>query len=436
MKIINSKESIKIHADRVFELRSVLNDILTDEENTSITGLIKDKVQDEAFDALALKNFRGAVVAATGAGKSKVGIKLASSNYHQGKTKGLIVVPTEKLRDEGWREEFHKWNEVDTWESVNRCCYASLTKFINEEFDYVILDEGHNITENNSEFFKNNIVHQCVLLTATKPKNETKKQILTSLNILPAYEITLDESVKLGLVAPYDITVITFPLDNTDKYIPAGNEKKRFFTTEKANYDYLSRLTLTAPSKSNFLRRMRLVYNLKSKTRTANLILEHVIPKELRTLIFCGSKEQAIELCDRTYFSKPVLAKADKDKPSKVERISKLLSRYEGDTALNDFQTGVINRLASVEALNEGHNIHNVDVACLVQVNSDWKDLVQRIGRALRYRPGHIAKIIILCIESGVDRDWVVSCLKGLDSDKIKWVTLADLRAGTEKIIF
>jgi len=70
--------------------------------------------------------------------------------------------------------------------------------------------------------------------------------------------------------------------------------------------------------------------------------------------------------------------------------------------------------------LNEGHNIPiKVDNAVIVQLNSNDRNLIQRIGRILRYKKGHVAKvIIILCIDT-VDENWYIKATAGLDSSKI-----------------
>src|SRR5210317_1714301 len=94
----------------------------------------------------------------------------------------LIVVPTEKLRDVNWKEEFAKWSASYIYENnVERACYVSANKIFNKRYDMVILDEVHNITENNSLFFGQNSAKEVIGLTATMPDNYEKKQILASL---------------------------------------------------------------------------------------------------------------------------------------------------------------------------------------------------------------------------------------------------------------
>lgn len=450
-EILNSTTSIKLHVDRVYELRVALDEYLTDEERIHLSGLIKSKVQKEAEEAYAKTNGWGAAYMATGSGKSKIAIDVANTTIKYGTPgKVLLSVPTEKLRDENWKEEFTKWNMATTYEKLEKTCYASLNKYKGEHFSLVILDEGHNITENNSEFFQNNTVDRCLLLTATKPRDTIKLQILKELKINPFFELALDEAVKLGLVAPYEITVINMKLNSTDKYIKKTYMDKRtkqpktFYQTEFGMYGYLTTRLKGMPSQMGFINRMRFIYDLKSKTQVALNILTHIIPQDLRTLIFCGSKNQAIQLCERRFFSKPTLTKF-KGKPTeaalakqaeKEKEYRYILSHWEGDAGLNDFKDEKINRLSCVAALNEGHNISNMDVGFVVQLNSNELNLIQRVGRLIRYRPGHIGKIIILCVEDSIDKTWVEKATASLNVANIEIIELSELRTGIKKITF
>lgn len=411
----------------------------------------KAKVQAEANIAIDANDGFGLIAMATGTGKSKIGVDRIGELVRKNNfiyTKVLLVVPTEKLRDEGWRAEMAKWNYEAIWHSnVQRECYASLHNIESEDYDLVILDECHNITPNNAIFFNNNVVRSCIGLTATPPTDPIKIRLLANilkvpiihhssykLEIVPTYKVSLDEAVEMGLVAPYEVTIVTMPLNNTDKYIVSGKPPKTFLQTEQQKYDYHTRCVNFGMNKFNIINRMRFIYTLKSKTQAAIKILEHVIPKDKRTLIFCGSKEQAKEVNPYWYFSKP-------SKPKKLE----LQSQYEQDllgwktnNSINfeDFANQKINRLSCVASLNEGVNLSNIDIIFIIQLNSNDKDLTQRMGRGLRLRPDYIGKIIILTIENTVDIEWTKKASLKLDDAKIKWITLDDLKTGKETINF
>lgn len=384
---------------------------------------IKSKIQAEILPKVREED-RAIVVAATGIGKSKVAVDYAKEICKEKKNaKILIIVPTEKLRDENWLEEFVKWNAKTIWsKNVTRTCYVSANKLAGQEYDLVILDEIHNVTENNALFFLQNIVYKAVGLTATLPKDDIKKEILfTELAFKIVYELPLDIAVELGLVSPYEITVVEVRLDDKEKYIKSGTKDKPFFQTERKKYDYLSLLVKRLMFSNNhlskrtlkfkLLERMRLIYNLKTKTEAAEYLLKEVIPYNERTLIFCGSILQADHLNEHSFHSKK---KNHED-----------FDRFKGEE---------INRLSCVNALNEGHNIPNVDNGLIVQLNSKELNLVQRVGRIVRYRKGHIAQIYIVCAIDTQDEKWVAKALENFDKSSIKYMRYENLVNKTVEI--
>ena len=76
-----------------------------------------------------MNNNGGMVAMATGSGKSRVAVEVAKyyfnpeHDYH-----AALLVPTEKLRDENWKEEFEKWEARNIWKHTERLCYASASR--------------------------------------------------------------------------------------------------------------------------------------------------------------------------------------------------------------------------------------------------------------------------------------------------------------------
>jgi superfamily II DNA or RNA helicase len=377
----------------------------------------KDEVQEEAGRILSLHADRGIVAMATGTGKSKVAInKIIDYHGDNVDLRVLIVVPTEKLRDQNWKDEFYKWGESFLWNNnVERSCYASISKMEGEAYDLVILDECHNITPNNSSFFKNNTVGSVIGLTATPPTDRIKQEVLKQLNLHVIYQVTLDQAVEWGLVSPYEITVIYTTLDTVRKNIPAGNKEKPFKQTEMDAYHYLTReINKISPSNTNpkmlakrqtfIMKRMRFIYNLLTKTEAAKFILSKLIGENERTLIFAGNIAQAETLCTDFFHSET------------------------NDEKYNLFLQESINVLSSVRSLNEGQNIPNLDNALIVQLNSNELHTIQRIGRVVRYRNGHIAKVFIICAKGTVDEKWLASAISDLDHSNITYQNFSQLK--------
>lgn len=404
--------------------------------------MTRDQRQQEALDAWVAAGYRGTIEGATGFGKTLVGLK-ATLLYKPG-SKILISVPTTKLRDIDWPEEAAKWN-IPLMVDEGRCrlvCHASMPTIQGEKFDLVILDEGHHLTYNKNLFFDNNEVRDVLCLTATYPTVEDYKfQLLNDL-APSVFVYTLDQAVSDGAVADYEIVVALCPLDDSVKHIETGPKKKRFFVTEKARYDSLTKtiqrmaIAKQEGAVKKFVGdRMRLMYNLKyTKTLPARLILKHM--EDQRVLAVCGSIAQAVDLLgDQVYHSqlKPEyrLEEYTVGKRNPVTKTRKVKVR-EADWAYTAFLRGEIDKLAAVKALDEGVNIPMLDALLMLQATSEHRRMIQRLGRVLRARPGHKGLAIILCADCKVDKEWVNTAIDnaGLDKSKVTWIPLATLYKG------
>lgn len=421
--------SIQKRVDQIQQYRSE-----TQEEDTLlyISNRIKNIIQREIVNSVVVDNKINSsiVIAATGVGKSKAALEIIKEAVENNIIKNvLIVVPTEDLRDNGWREEAEKWGFKNLYEKyVTTICYASLQGMEGEKWDLVIMDECHNITINNSTFFCNNQITSTVGLTATYPRDITKRTLLSSYIGNVCYRIDTDTAVKLGVVSPYEIIVVKVPLEGVHKTVKAGNKNNPFYTTESKNMAYLDARCYSAPNKRNYLLRMRFIYNLRSKTIAAKWILDNLISENERCLIFCGSKIKANELCENRYYSKPSKPKTGaKDYARKMQEYQEELSEYQGDASLLAFKDKRINRLSCVSALNEGQNISEIDSAVADQITSNELDLIQRIGRIIRYRNGHRGKIYILCAEGTVDVTWINKATEKL-KENVRWINFSELK--------
>ena len=164
--LLKKHKSVLSCIDEVENLKGTLSG----EDLTKFVNTVRGIVQEEAKQAV-IKNNGGMIAMATGSGKSRVAVEVAKYYINSIDKSLSLLVPTEKLRDENWKEEYSKWGADYLWSPTIRLCYASASKIQNKDFELAILDEGHNITELSSEFFSNNKVERTVLLTATPPSD-------------------------------------------------------------------------------------------------------------------------------------------------------------------------------------------------------------------------------------------------------------------------
>jgi len=395
--------------------------------------MTKDEIQQKAEEAWVAAGMRGLVAMGTGTGKSKLALNIIQRLRKGNKSLRVFLgVPTEGLRDKNWPEEAKAWKLTRVYnECVTGVCYASMKNYRARDFDLIILDEAHRLTDLSSEFFETpeDLLVPVLMLTATAPDssgNETdraKAKLLVDLGITTVFKYSLDEAVVDTNVADYKIYLVPCPLDDKIKYLPGGSAKKRFYITEAASYKYLDKkikavkiqvvkdetpdplsedhsFFIESPKRALLQmlqgQRTRFLYGLKSKAAVARRILKR-FSEQKRIIMFCGSIQQSLDLvgADRVYNSK------------------------SDDKALIRFKKLKLNVLAVVNAMNEGHNIAELDIAIIVQINSNERDLIQRIGRVVRFRPGHTARIFLLYVEGTQDEKWMRSALQSFDKSRI-----------------
>ena len=371
----------------------------------------KDEIQLKSLNLWVNNQCKGSLALATGTGKTKVAllaIDYLINTLGIKKPNILLAVPTESLRDVNWLDEFVKWKVKKFYKFLDRNCYVSLKKIEGQHYDLVILDEIHNLTESNSEFFSQNTFDRIIGLSATPPSDEIKK-LLISMHCPVIFEYKLETAIDDGVAAPYKINLVEIQLDNRDKYITSGTKLKPFMNTEYKQYAYLTKKISVMRYLRNAngamfaqLNRLRFLGNLKSKTEVAKQILNKYMVND-RSLIFCHGIDQANELCEHRFHSKTK------------------------DTDLKKLRLKQINRLSCVKALNEGENISDLDSAIIIQVNSVERNLIQQLGRIVRFRKGHEATIWVLIAVDTQDEVWWKSCSENLDKQKITYINSKNL---------
>lgn len=373
----------------------------------------KDSCQGLCYDAWVQSGYRGTIEAATGVGKTKVGVTAVATRLNVDPNANIyIVVPTTTLRDVDWPAEFIKWGHKDLLKKVKIICYASMHKQkVKRDVDLLILDEIHHLSLDNMQFLSESNeykVWNILGLTATLPKasrsaEDSDKRARIDKLAPSCFTVSLEQAIRLELVADFEIKVLRFNLDSKDKYIVGGTKTAPFKITEQAKYQYLTKMCQKMAwqkkdgAKFKYIgERTRFLYNLRSKVWLAAECMSHMITPNNRTLIFCGSIEQSRTLCgDRVYNSEV------------------------SDKQLTAFQNKEINYMAVVNKVNEGQNINELDQILVVTMTSNELTIIQRIGRTIRFRPGHKALVVILVAAGTADEKWYKAATENFDPSRI-----------------
>jgi superfamily II DNA or RNA helicase len=309
----------------------------------------------------------------------------------------LIAYPDNKIK-ESWQSDFDDLGYDDI--NVTYTTHLSLKKLVDNEYDIIIIDEIHLLSEAQIEvckdLFSNN--GQVLGLTGTL-SSDTKRTLEEELDIHVIAHYPIEKAIEEGVIVDYEIHVIKVPLDNiTMQY----NNKQK---TEKKHYDGLSWVInklQNSGSDTMFMRlaRMRVIQSSLAKTNaTKRLLAAH---KDERVLVFCGTTKVADSLGIPSYHNK-----------SKEKEI------------FEDFAEGEGNHLAVVKIGNSGITYKPLDKVIINYFDSNAENLAQKINRCMGMEyatPDKKAHVYIVSSNEPVELKWLAKALEFFDKSKIKYV--------------
>lgn len=413
----------------------------------------KEEFQKEGLRLLQENNYTGTIVADTGASKSKIAIDAIK----EGKFKNILITsPRTNLKD-NWREELEKWNITETplgwWyekifktnitlENIQTCYKWSKEQL--QQFDLVIVDEVHTIGQEYSAFITiaRKLGISCIGLTATPDKsNEFKRDVLYKM--LPIL-IEYHSAEKDGLINKVNYIIYEHELSNDYKVL-TGNKTNKWYTGEKAQYEYLTEkynyakklmfgqeasdywnnalvwMKTGNPSQkkagTKFFRavnnRKNFLWNLTSTAQIAIYLKLKIFQTELRqsaqldtsygneckkllqnnkVLLFSELTPQASKLSNNVIHSN-------------VGKTAKITQQLNEET-LRKFNTGEIRDLASVKSLTLGLNMIGVNWAIFESYSGSDVQGSQKKGRLHRLSVDEMANVIIIVVKGTQYESW------------------------------
>ena len=364
-------------------------------------------VQEQATNSIISTDFNGIIHIAPRVGKSKIvcdALKKITAKH-----KVLITVPFNPII-ESWTTEFTKWKlKKSQMKNIKVINQRNLDKETLTNYDIIICDEVLTLSDAQIALLKDvkkNYMNSGIniLGVSGSVSSETEKILKKELNLKPIYTYSIEDAIKDGIVANYEIILVPVNLDRTNKYIEAGTKDKKFMTTELAHYQYLtahfekmkraawSNKGLEVVKMQAASKRANFIYNCKSKVEAAKKIID----KYERCLIFTARTEVADTLSNGNgYHSK------------------------SSSEVLDKFMSGDINKLGVCEMTNMGITFPNLKVGIFHQMKSGEESAIQKVMRMCNLEGDEVARIYIIYYKDTVDETWIKKALEGFDDAKI-----------------
>jgi superfamily II DNA or RNA helicase len=363
----------------------------------------------------------------TGMGKTKQAIELIK--FYK-PTRVLILVPKRVLKDE-WGKEFKKWYPENKETGICVACYASIEKYA-FEWDMVIFDEAHHISERCIEALQSFKITRSILLSATL-KQAQKNALRNHFKSIHFFKVSMREAIEDAVLPEPIIYKYPLQLDNhriTESFVKNKRAKggettiyygQRFLAvkdkttkyivkcTQQEYYDQASEMIEWYKKKfyeiqddtwkNMWLRACldRLVWLSDIKLPISTKISEYLHKQKCRSLIFCASIEQSDRLNVSSVHSQ---------------------NKYS-DRVLNLFNKGELDIISTVNCLNEGVNLVDCRAGIFNVINSSEILTIQKIGRILR----HKQPIVIIPYYMGTREEELVNkMLENIKPENIKTI--------------
>ena len=389
---------------------------------------IKEKVQEDAFNAWLANGKIGTAEMATGTGKTFVAFRAILS---MPKGSNILFLAETVVRENtvlADAKQYLKFYGVDplkgykfkfaTYQGAYK--YDVWDYFPNANMDntIVIMDEIHDIlSDKRIEFIeKSNAkgapkfqVIPKLGLTATIDRKTLyliQGQEVTKFNKLRlfcpvVYTYSLQNSMDNKTTRDIKFFVLKHKLNSVGKTIHIKTANHDFYNTEEVNYAHLNKAIRTAmfakyPSalaKTKRVievatRRARFLYSLPSKVLACKSLLNDLPGK---TLVFGQDSATLLDIC-----------------PTAIVSENK---NYVQDLA--DFKAGKTMLTCSNKILKQGENIPGLDNVVLLAYYSKTKDFVQMIGRCRMDKA--IGNVIIFCTSGTQEEKWFESMTEDLN---------------------
>jgi superfamily II DNA or RNA helicase len=310
------------------------------------------------------------VLMATGLGKTMVANELIAAELSRNPAQEVLVLAhttdlVRQLEQSSWSQlpkqhSTHLWTDGEvpaykggvvfaTWQSVS----SEVTRqSLSGRFGLIVVDEAHHAPSRAYKKLVTDLTPNFLVgLTATPWRGD--EQSLDDLFGTPVFSMDIVEGMQQGFLAQVDYRMLTDGIDWTEVALMT----ERGLTIKDLNR------RLLMPDRDISI--VELVSNeFKSKSGT-------------RGLVFCRSIAHAEQL-QPLFLSQGIRAAV----------LHSRLPREMRFKNLSSFRAGDIDLLLSVEMLNEGIDVPDVNLVAFMRVTHSRRIFIQQLGRGLRMSPG------------------------------------------------
>lgn len=389
----------------------------------------------------ALKSYNNiAIQAATGVGKSKLALDLCRDMAEPGKQlPSILLVVAEIAHIQNWKDEIEKWSYDGP---IFICCYASLKKYRNTEWDVVIFDEAHHLgSELRLDIFSTITATHMLFLSAT-----LKQSLLDTLELhcgpIKVIKMGLQDAFNANILPEPKINLIPLTLDNktVNHFIVEewGNKARRvsikcaykdrwLYKRSKSRYPNVELIiSCTQQQKYDYITEQFNYYKKRYMSCRNEAIKNKWLQWGSRRKTFLGLEKTAIaaQLLQKIGDKRLIcfctnIAQAD----MLSQETSVHSQKKDSLNIIQKFNNGEINSLYAVGMLQEGVNLTGIEAGVIIQLDGEERAFIQKFGRTLR---ADSPEQYIIYFRATRDEEYLQNALESIDKNYIREYEIGD----------
>ena len=399
-------------------------------------------IQNEAFKKLFKYN-NLLLKWGTGTGKSRVAVLACDYIYDRELDEGILLLVAERAHKDNWKKEFVKFLGEERAKEVLGIvtieCYASMHKYKNTTWNFIIFDECHHLqSEKRQEILETMDSHYVLALSATPGRaaydalswtfgrfeiDEISTQDAIDSEYLPEPRIVCiplelerfkrTELIKMPMSNKADLSVPDI-WSNRWKYLrnKKAYAKYRviFSCTEKEKYEYINKQfeywkkQYFEDQENERLKNMWLQWGSRRKrflgelkTRKAYELIQKLREEKKRFICFCSSIDQAHALG-----GEGAVHSKNANSPAVIR-------------AFNDRRA---KEIFAVGMLVEGVTLTDIEAGVIVQLDGNERQFIQKSGRMYR---SENPLIYIFYYKGTRDEEYLQKALEGINEEYVEY---------------
>ena len=399
-------------------------------------------IQNEAFKKLFKYN-NLLLKWGTGTGKSRVAVLACDYIYDRNLDPQILLLVAERAHKDNWRKEFIKFLGKDRAESVLHYvtieCYASMKKYADTEWDFIVFDECHHLQSEKRQEILGTMEAKYVLALSATPGVKAYDALSWTFGRFEIDEISTQDAIDSEYLPEPRIVCIPLELErfertetidmkmssktvitisdnwsNRWKYLRNKQKYARyeiiFHCTQKEKYEYINeqfeywKKQYFRNQGNERLKNMWLQWGSKRKrflgelkTAKALELINGLRESSRRFICFCSSIEQAHALGgERAVHSQ------NKNSPAVIQ----------------SFNDRKIDEIFAVGMLVEGVTLTDIEAGIIVQLDGNERQFIQKSGRMYR---SENPLIYIFYYKGTRDEEYLQKALEGINEEYVEY---------------